>query len=177
MAQRSIITISSWFGPIRIDPDPELAPYRPTRKVRGRHRYYRALHRDAEHFAVSLDGWFDYMHWHADWPGLGNLRWRERREHLRAVFRMFERLTYQVADWPVPHQVWLSIDAADSSHDAVYLHTANPNQSNYPNPFTGVVWGSPIPPRLTEFMTDPRWQFGRIDDHWTHFLLRPRPAA
>jgi hypothetical protein len=171
------ITVASWFGPILIIPDPELGQYRPARKVRGRRRYYRTLRREAETFAVNPSGWYDYMHWHADWPGLGNIRWRERREHLTALFTMFHRLLGETKDWSTPHQVWLQVDAFDSSQDAVYLHTPNPNAENFPNAFVGMIWEAPIPERLREFMTEPSWQFGRRDDRWTHFIVRPRPAA
>ena len=177
MAASEIVTVPSWFGPIRIDPDPELAPYRPLRKVRGRRRYYRALRRDADTFEVRPSGWYDYMHWHADWPGLGNLRWRERRAHLAALFTMFRRLLTETVGWGEPHQVWLQIDAVDSSQDAVYLHSPNPNADNFPNTFAETEWDVDVPVRLREFLTDPSWQFGRLEGRWTHFIVRPRPAA
>jgi hypothetical protein len=176
MTAADLRTVPSWFGAIRMDADPDLARYRPTRKVRGRRRYYRTLQRQADAFRVRPCGWYDYMHWHADWPGLGNLRWRERRAHLEALFTMFRRLLAETAEWATPHQVWLQIDAADSSQDAVYLHTPNPNADNFPNAFAGTIWESEVPERLREFLTDPSWQFGRLEDRWTHFIVRLRPA-
>ena len=171
--------LPSWFGPIRIrrSGDPDFDQLRPRGKVRGRRRRYRALHRDAARFAVQPMGWYDFMHWHVDWDGIGNLRWRERREHLRALFTMFGRLLVETAEWATPHQVWLQIDAYDGSQDAVYLHTPNPNADNFPHQFEGTEWDVPIPERLQEFITDPDWQFGRLDALWTHFVVRPRPAA
>ncbi len=177
MAPFDSITIPSWFGPIRIIPDRELGQYRPSRKVRGRRRYYRTLRREAESFAVHPSGHYDYMHWHADWPGLGNLRWQERREHLAAVFTMFGRLLDETRGWATPHQVWVQIDAYDSSQDAVFLHTPNLNSDNFPNEFEGTAWDADIPDRLREFVTDPSWQFGRLEDRWTHFIVRRRPVA
>jgi hypothetical protein len=170
------ITVPTWFGPARIIPDPELGPLRPRRKVRGQRGYYRALARDAAAFQVPRTGWFDYMHWHADWEGLGNLTWRARRAHLAALFTMFRRLVAQTRAWPEPHQVWLQIDAIDGAQDAVYLHTPNPNAANFPNDFAGTTWDAPVPERLQEFVTDPQWQFGRLEDRWTHFVVRPRAA-
>jgi hypothetical protein len=176
MASYAPRTISSWFGPIVIDSNPDVAALRVS-KVRGRRRYYRALRPEAATFCVHPEGWYDFMHWHADWPGLGNRSWKERSEHLRALFIMFERLTADVVSWPTPHQVWLRIDATDSSQDAVFLHTPNPNANNFPNEFPGVEWDARIPDRLKAFMTDPSWQFGRRDAHWTHFFVRPRIAV
>jgi hypothetical protein len=57
------------------------------------------------------------------------------------------------------------------------LPTSNPNADNFPNPFAGVTWDAEIPERLRELVTDPSWQFGRTDDHWTHFIVRPRRQA
>lgn len=169
----------SWFGLIRVrhSDDPDFAQMRPTKRVRGRRRYYRALRREAESFRIHPSGWYDHMHWHVDWQGLGNLRWRERREHLQALVTTFRRLLTDVHDWPTPHQVWLQIDAFDSSQDAVYLHTPNPNSDNFPNHFDNVVWDAPVPDCLRDLLDDPSWQFGRLDQYWTHFIVRHRPSA
>lgn len=164
--------IPSWFGPIRIMPDPELRQYRSSGKVRGRRGYYRALRREAEDFTVNPSGWYDYMHWHADWSGLGNLRWKERREHLAALFTMFRRLLEETSGWTTPHQVWLKIDATDSTQDAVYLHTPNPNTESFPHRFGTTQWDAEVPERLREFITEPSWQFGRLEALWTHFIVR-----
>jgi hypothetical protein len=171
------ITIQSWFGRIKRPSGEALAQHRPHGKVRGSRGYYRSLRRQAENFRIDPRGWYDYMHWHADWPGMGNLAWRERREHLNALFTMFRRILAETASWTTPHQVWLHIDPTDSSQDAVYLHTANPNSENFPNTFAGVSWDAEVPERLRVFLTDAAWQFGRGEDQWTHFVVRPRSAV
>ena len=192
MALPKSLTIQSWFGPIRINPaDPDLFQNRPLRKVRGQCRYYRGLGRGAEGFAVellgsrrklrgqrryyrglgrdaeafteALSGWYDFHHRHVDRHGLGNLRWRARRAHLAALFTMLRRLLTQTAGWELSHQCWLQIDAFDSSQDAIFVHTPNHNAENFPYTFEGTVWDVEIPQRLSEFITDPSWQFGRIE--------------
>jgi hypothetical protein len=177
MSQFESITVPSWFGPIRIIDDVEFWQYRPTRKVRGRRGYYRRLHRVATAFSVTPSGFYDYMHWHVDWPGLGNVRWKERREHLSALFTTFRNLLADTTEWSTPHQAWLQINAGDSSQDAVYLHTGNSNTDSFPNRFADVEWDGEIPERLKPFVTDASWQFGRLDGFQTHFIVRPRPAA
>ncbi|MBV9774222.1 MAG: hypothetical protein JO040_09755 [Gemmatimonadetes bacterium] len=117
------------------------------------------------------------MHWHVDSRGMGNLSWRSRRAHLSAVFTMYERLLAQTREWEEPHQCWLLIDATDSSYDAVFLHTPNPNRDNFPLDFSWVTWDVEVPERLREFMTDPAWQFGRSEFQGTSFYVRDRPAA
>ena len=169
------IAIASWFGPIRISRDPEFRQCRPTWKVRGRRRYYRTLRRNADTFAVRPTGWYDLMHWHTDLWGVGNLRWRARREHLAALFVMFRRLVAETESWVTPHQVWLTVDPHDSSQDAVYLHTPNPNEENFPYQFNGVAWDEAIPERLREFVADPSWEFGRGEYRGgTYFVVRVR---
>lgn len=70
----------------------------------------------------------------------------------------------------------LLIDPYDSSQDAVYLHTRNPNEDNFPYQFEGVTWGANVPERLRDFITDPSWEFGRGEDpsYTTYFVVRPR---
>lgn len=177
MARRSTIEVATWFGSARIDPDPDLAPLRPNRKFRDARRYYRTLAREAAQFIVTLEPpWFDLWHTHPDWHGDGNRSWKHRRRHLEAGFTMFRRVVEQLRDWPVPHQVWLVIDAVDSAQDAVYVHTPNPNADNFPYPFDHVRWDAEVPERLKPFVTESEWQFGRSDDRWTHFWVRPRSA-
>ncbi|MCE9638260.1 MAG: hypothetical protein K8T90_21370 [Planctomycetes bacterium] len=177
MAVPEIISVPSPFGRIQIGADPEFELLRPRKKVRGRRRYYRALQRKAAQFQVELDGWYDHHHWHVDWPGLGNLSRSERLQHLAALFVMFRRALAQTATWAQPHQCWLQIDAHDSSQDAVFLHTPNPNADNFPHGFGDLDWECPIPELLREFVAEPGWQFGRFDRPSTHFVVRPRPTA
>ena len=103
------------------------------------------------------------MHWHVDWRGLGNLSWRERRSHLVALFAFYGRVLAQIEEWSEPHQCRLQIDAADSSQDAVFLHTSNPNATNSPHSFDYVRWEAEAPEYLREFLTDSTWQFDNLD--------------
>ncbi len=170
------ITIPSWFGRVRVLAGEDQLQCRPRGKVRGRRRYYRRILRNATRVEVCESGWFDHKHWHVDWLGLGNVSWRERRSHLMALFAMYRDVLRKTGGWIAPHQCWLQINAVDSSQDAVFLHTRNPNKDNFPIGFEWVVWDADVPARLREFMTDPSWQFGRTDAWGTHFYVRRRPA-
>ena len=117
------------------------------------------------------------MHWHVDWRGIGNLSWRARRSHLAALFTVYRRVLAQTEEWTEPYQCWLQIDAADSSQDAVFIHTPNPYTNDFPVNFDWVPWDAEIPERLREFVTDPAWQFGRVDRWRTRFFVRRRAAA
>lgn len=118
---------------------------------------------------LQRNKWYDTMHWDVDWHGLGNLSWPNRKSHLAAFFTT-QPLASQTQEWTEPRQCWLVIDALDSSQDAVYLHTPNPNQENFPLSFDWVQWNTEIPRRLRKFMIDPTLQFGRSALTWTHAL-------
>ncbi len=176
--RQNTVTVDSWFGPVRVETgeDNPIQCRVPAGKVRGRRRYYRRLTADIEKVVVSSEGWYCHRHWHVDWRGIGNLSWRDRRSHLTALFETYRRVLDQTKDWSKPYQCWLQIDAVDSSQDAVFLHTPNPNADNFPLNFDRVTWGVQVPDLLTEFLTDSKWQFG-VSDTWrgdlrTHFIVR-----
>lgn len=69
-------------------------PEGPRRRFRGKKRYFRRVSRDASTFRIEpgQGEWWDLWHYHADWPGWGNIRWRYRREHIRALAAVFEHI-------------------------------------------------------------------------------------
>ena len=114
---------------------------------RGQKRYYQQVYRKAQAFVPDLtpDHWYDFWHYHADWPGRGNLCWKHRRAHIAAhcqVFKTFVRLT---ADYSLPYQLWIELPIGDARQDAVYFHTPNPNGdgNHFPTTLVHVEWGLP----------------------------------
>ena len=174
------ITRHTWFGPVQVVPDPEYAPNLPWRKTRGLHRYYRTIRGTAAGYRIDTDdgSWYDFWHTHVDWRGYGNRSWRERRQHLVALFDTFRSILRQIdtEGWAMPHQVWVFIEPTDSSVDAVYVHTPNSNRENFPHPFSNVDWTAEVPERLRDLISDPAWQFGRSTGRWTSFFVRVRPG-
>ena len=153
MTDGHAIVFPSFFGSVQITlENGSEIQQRPLGKVRGRRRYYRNLQRKSEFPTVRRNGWYDFMHWHIDRSGLGNLSWRDRKSHLAVLFASYRSLLMQIKDWNEPHQCWLVIDAIDSSADAVYLHTPNPNGTPFPCRFEWVRWEVEIPALLTEFV-------------------------
>ncbi|MBI2894135.1 MAG: hypothetical protein HYY06_11340 [Deltaproteobacteria bacterium] len=99
--------------------------------------------REAEAFRVRVGpgSWWDLWHYHADWPGWGNVRWSYRLAHLRALAIVFRKVIDAMASIPTPFQTWVLLDVDDAGQDAVYIHSPNPNGSPFPLP-TGGVWES-----------------------------------
>jgi hypothetical protein len=119
---------------------PERAPQK---RFRGQKRYYRRVFHEAQQFSLSLEeeDWYDLWHYHADWPGYGNLSWRQRRSHIEALCCVFLNIAQQAQTCSKPYQLWMYFDLQEAGQDAVYFHTPNPNSSNFPVRLTGVTWG------------------------------------
>lgn len=125
---------------------------------------------------VHESGWFDLWHTHVDWSGEGNESPRMRNHCLKELFALFDKILSRVENWTKPRQTWIVVDALDSSQDAVYLHTGNPNKDNFPYEFEGVAWGGPPPVWLLEFVSDDQHEFGvcQFDGNLTYWVREKR---
>ncbi|AHM59273.1 hypothetical protein D770_05030 [Flammeovirgaceae bacterium 311] len=105
-------------------------------RKRGLRRYYRNLNKtdalERIDFSGSPDSWFDLYHLHIDNFGLGNKSWKARKQHLDALFRLADKIEEKLACYPKHFQYWIQIDEMDSSEDAIYVHSENPNSNNFP---------------------------------------------
>ncbi len=110
---------------------PERAP---RQRLRGAPRYFRRVHRKAAAFTLDPGAgtWWDHWHYHADWPGWGNRGWRYRREHLRALARVFLTIADAAPRFTTPFQTWILLHEEDAGQDAVFLHTPNGNGTSFP---------------------------------------------
>ncbi|QNF34635.1 hypothetical protein HUW51_18580 [Adhaeribacter swui] len=108
------------------------------KKLRGQRRYYRNLQKlkNFKNNALDLSGnsnsWFDLWHIHFDWKGLGNKSWKKRKPHLDSLIKHFNSFEESLNSYPKPFHLFAIIHDYDSSDDAVYIHTSNPNQNNFP---------------------------------------------
>jgi hypothetical protein len=111
--------------------NPSMAPQR---KFRGKGRYFRDIIRKAESFSITPrnGNWWEFWHYHADWPGWGNLGWKIRLEHLQALAIVFRQICRAKLEFTTPFQTWIHLDAADAGCDATFLHTPNGNRDNFP---------------------------------------------
>jgi hypothetical protein len=128
-------------------------------KLRGGRRYFRKLQNWPACVVVELGGpnWYDFWHLHPDFRGWSRQSGKARRAHLVVLFRAFERVLQQVASCTEPAQVFVSINTKDSSGNAIYVHTPNPNSDKFPYQFDDYVWqGVRVPPWLVEFIDPDR---------------------
>jgi hypothetical protein len=108
------------------------------RKHRGLKRYYKNLATENDlDKATWLDfdnpqTWFDNWHLHFDWKGYGNNSFKRRKPHLDKLFRHFDLLVDKTKQLKTDFQLYSIILDFDSYSDALFLHTTNPNNSQFP---------------------------------------------
>ncbi len=108
------------------------------KKHRGLKRYYRnlAIQNDFDKMDwLDLKNpytWFDNWHIHFDWKGYGNNSFKSRKPHLDKLFRHFQILSDKTKDLKMDFQLYAIILDNDSSNDALFLHTPNPNNTQFP---------------------------------------------
>jgi hypothetical protein len=137
----------------------------PMRKFRGKRRYFEGVDRQALAFRLRIepDAWWDLWHYHADWPGWGNRRWKYRLRHLRALAVVFEKIAELAPSMGRPFQLWISINGEDAGQDATFLHSPNPNGTPFPLRLEQVVWSDEGPrgAALARLLPGHRLRFGR----------------
>lgn len=112
--------------------------------------YYRRLRRRSDNFRVDLAAkvWCDLWHTHFDWKGFGDLGWVHRRRHLNALLRALAHARTELAVASVPHQLFALVHPGSSADDALYVHTPNPNGTEFPCAFSSATPISELPPLL-----------------------------
>jgi hypothetical protein len=114
------------------------------RKHRGLKRYYKNLEskNDFEKMTwLDFDNsetWLDNWHLHFDWKGYGDNSFKRRKPHLDKLFRHFDLLINKTKNLKNEFQLYAILLDFDSSSDALFLHTANPNNSQFPFKISGL---------------------------------------
>jgi hypothetical protein len=116
----------------------------PRKKFRHKKRYIRQILAKAAQAdaGVSDSSWYYHSHYHADWRGHGNLGWRMRAVHLKALSIVFARYTEQLANFNKPYELLIYLDGRTSAYDAVYVNSPNP-YGKFPTDHSAVKWGIP----------------------------------
>jgi len=112
--------------------------------------YYLKLRGKAQSFHVNLNEkkWCDLWHTHFDWEGFGNLSWFHRRQHLKILLLALARARKELLSQQTPFQLFATIHPNSSADDAIYIHTPNPNGSEFPLTFENAKPIASLPPLL-----------------------------
>jgi hypothetical protein len=136
------------------------------KKFRGKRRHFAGVRRKAEAFELDArrEPWWNYWHYHADWLGRGNRRWKYRLEHLRALATVYGKIADARLETETPFQLWLLLDVDDAGQDATFLHSPNPYGTTFPFRPEGVVWTSDAPRlvALGQALAGRRLRFGHL---------------
>ena len=108
------------------------------KKHRGLKRYYKnlAIKNDFDKMnwlnLSSPESWFDNWHLHFDWKGYGKNSFKRRRPHLDKLFRHFDILVEKTKTLKSEFQLYAILLDHDSYSDALFLHTPNSNNTQFP---------------------------------------------
>jgi hypothetical protein len=108
------------------------------KKHRGLKRYYKNLEIKNDLDKVTwLDfdnpkTWSDNWHLHFDWKGYGNDSFKRRKPHLDKLYRHFDLLVDRTKKLKTDFQLYTILLDFDSYSDALFLHTPNPSNGQFP---------------------------------------------
>lgn len=124
------------------------------KKFRGKKRYFRNLWREVNNVNLKLDNeyWFDFWHNHLDFFGRGELSSKIRKEHIIAHLALYDNVLNQLEQFQKPYQTWVYISEDDPCLDAVYIHSFNPNEDNFPLKITSLKWDCNLPDRFKDLI-------------------------
>jgi hypothetical protein len=80
----------------------------------------------------NTESWFDNWHLHFDWKGYGDNSFKRRKPHLDKLFRHFDILIEKTKSLKTGFQLYAILLDYHSYSDALFLHTLNPNSSQFP---------------------------------------------
>lgn len=134
------------------------------KKFRGKKRYFRHLKEDSLSLFQELDttSWFDFAHIHLDWYGVGNLRGNYRKEHIRQYLALYEVAYDSFEALHKEVQLWVYLDAHDAGQDALFIHSENPNETEFPYVVENLTWEETNTPLLDAVIDKKRYRVGQL---------------
>lgn len=104
-------------------------------------RYWTKMLKDGnEAFSqIDVNEWFDHWHTHPDWDGKGNSKPENRKRANELTFQFLKKAETLTQHRKNEIQCWAVIDT-NTMDNAVYLHTKNPNGSEFPFKYEDVNW-------------------------------------
>ncbi|RHW43346.1 hypothetical protein D1B31_01370 [Neobacillus notoginsengisoli] len=133
-------------------------------KFRGKKRYFSNLWRQTNVEEYDLDfgdeGWFDLWHTHLDFLGYGNNSLKIRREHIKAHLALYRNLLKNLQPLGKPYQCWIELIDEEAALDAVYIHTPNPNEDNFPLKIDKLNWDCDVPKYFKDLINPNEFNVG-----------------
>lgn len=137
------------------------------KKFRGKRRHFRNLQQKvtAEHSKLDFGkaSWFNLWHIHLDFKGNGNRSIKLRRAYIKAHLTLYKGLAVKLEASEMSFQSWVSVDIADAGSDAIYIHTPNPIEDNFPLMLENIDWEADVPFYFRDLINFKEFEVGRYD--------------
>lgn len=88
---------------------------------------------------IASTEWFDFWHTHLDWDGKGNARVENRIRCNELTYEML-KLAESITDHRGNDIQCFAIIKENSMDNSIYIHSQNPNGSEFPFRYAGVDW-------------------------------------
>ena len=83
-----------------------------------------------------------------------------RREHIKAHIALYTSLLEKLETFERPYQSWISLVNEDAGLDAVYIHTPNPNDENFPFKIKSLSWDCAVPKYIEDLIDLKKFNVG-----------------
>ena len=142
------------------------------KKFRGKKRYFRNLWREVNNVNLKLDDeyWFDLWHTHLDFWGRGKLGSKIRKEHITAHLALYNNILNQLEHFKKPYQTWVSISENEPCMDAVFIHSVNPNNDNFPLEISNLKRNCTLPDRFKNLIDVDKFDIAYDENDCTYII-------
>ncbi|WP_444918326.1 hypothetical protein [Microbulbifer sp. JMSA003] len=105
-------------------------------------RYWEKMEARCREAFKKLDPneWFDLWHTHPDWDGKGSSRPENRPRCDELTYRML-KLAESITEHRGNDVQCFALVKEDTMENSIYIHSDNPNGSEFPFQYEGVIWG------------------------------------
>lgn len=83
-------------------------------------------------FSGDESSWFDLWHAHSSCEDVDALDWNKRAACLQELIELYHYFQKQLEKYPKHFRLWIEVWENDPTQNAVYIHTPNPNNQNFP---------------------------------------------
>ncbi|WNC67362.1 hypothetical protein RI845_12630 [Thalassotalea nanhaiensis] len=137
-------------------------------------RYWNKMEKQADEALSKLDfnEWFDLWHTHPDWDGKGNSRPENRQRASTLTIQLLQKVEDLSGNSKKTIQCF-AIVCEDTMENSVYIHSENPNGSQFPFLFEDVNWSQKVD-ELESIINKELYEYGVFnkDDSQTYFIRK-----
>lgn len=132
---------------------------------RYKRKMQRYWEREIKNTMASIDNrdfskWFDHWHTHIDWKSKGNKFPESRATVAKMTYDLLLYAEAAGSNRKEPIQFFATV-CQDTGSNAVYIHTENPNGTEFPTNFADTEWGCEAPIELLDVLDIATHELGR----------------